>query len=260
VRPVQVLKIASSAASSGRPNIALMSEVHAIQVGSAFANGFSSDLRPLNQSPQIVLEVIASRMLGAVFATDLRADDLVMGGLHTDVARNVYTLGNFGTNNGVFVDAQRLVIFNDASNNTGTINFGSGAYIITDAAHPAGSHGYVQTAANGAGLANLDTAAQWAIINNVHGGLNSDTLTFTADNVQTFVNLGAVNRIQDGIGNALGLQAHMAVEFTVPAGNTFIFDHADSSFALTPADAMVELTGIHPIAAISATHEITFAT
>jgi hypothetical protein len=104
-----------------------------------------------------------------------------------------------------------------------------------------------------------------AIIQNTHGGTNSDTLTFKTDNVQTFINLGSldnvpasdVSAIAGGIGKALNTPAHTVVAFTFN-GNTFIFDHADSSFALTPADAMVELTGIHPIDAVNAAHEITF--
>ena len=116
------------------------------------------------------------------------------------------------------------------------------------------------------GLANLNTAAQWAIIQQARGGGNSDTLTFKTDNALTFVNLGsldnvpisATSAIAGGIGKSLNTSAHTVVEFTF-AGNTFIFDHADGSFALTPADAMVELTGIHPIAAVSGAH-ITFAT
>ena len=183
---------------------------------------------------------------------------------------DVFTLGNFGTDNGFFSNGneslfQQLEI---GSNNPDTINFGSGAYGITTNADNIGasSHNYVQTTANGAGLADLNTGAQWAIINNVHGGGNSDTLTFKADNVQTFANLGdlggsasAISGIAAGIGEALNTSAHTVVEFTFK-GNTFIFDHADNSFALTAADAMVEITGIHPIAAVSAAYEITFAT
>ena len=184
---------------------------------------------------------------------------------------DVFTLGNFGTDNGFFSNGNANGLFQQleiGSHNPDTINFGSGAYVITTNADNIGatSHNYVQTTANGAGLANLNTGAQWAIINNVHGGGNSDTLTFKADNVQTFANLGdlggsasAISGIAAGIGEALNTSAHTVVEFTFK-GNTFIFDHADSSFALTPADAMVELTGIHPIAAVSAAHEITFAT
>jgi hypothetical protein len=175
---------------------------------------------------------------------------------------DVYTLGNFGSDNGFFGNGkgqfQQLQIDNGAADNTDIINFGSGAYIITDAPHPGASHNYVQTAANGSGLANLDDdAAQWAIINNVHGGSNSDTLLFKTDNPQMFSNFGQVETIEDGISFALGLPAHTLVAFTFN-GNTFIFDHANDSFALTPADAMVELTGIHPIAAISAAHVLTF--
>ena len=191
----------------------------------------------------------------------------------TTAYTDVYTLGNFGTDNGFFGNGnvnglfQQLEIDNENADNTDTFNFGSGAYIIImNAAIPGASHNYVQTAANGAGLANLNTGAQWAKINNAHGGGNSDTLTFQTDNAQKFVNLGelggsasAISGISAGIGEALNTSAHTVVEFTF-AGNTFIFDHADGSFALTPADAMVELTGIHPIAAINAAHEITFAT
>ena len=161
--------------------------------------------------------------------------------------------------------SNKLEIDNEANDNTDTINFGSGAYIINDAARFwAASHNYVETAANGTGLANLNiAAAQWSIINNTHGGGNSDTLTFKTDNVQTLVNLGevSVGFGQAGVasGSVRRIAAHTAVEFTFN-GNTFIFDHADGSFALTAADAMVELTGIHPIAAVSAAHEITFAT
>jgi hypothetical protein len=187
------------------------------------------------------------------------------GGNYADV----YTLGNFGSDNGFFSTnnsglVQKLQI--SALNPGGTINFGSGAYIIDGAEHSDVSHNYVETAANGMGLANLNTGAQWAIINQVHGGGNSDTLTFKTDNTLTFVNLGsldntpisATSAIAGGIGKALNTSAHTVVEFTF-AGNTFIFDHADGSFALTAADAMVELTGIHPIAAINASHQITFA-
>jgi hypothetical protein len=118
----------------------------------------------------------------------------------------------------------------------------------------------VQTAANGAAVANLlQTGDQWAIINNMHGGSNSDTLTFKTDNVQMFVNLGEQVEIAEGIDNALlNTHAHTVIEFTI-SKVTYIVDHADDSFALTAADAMVELTGIHPIAAISAAHEITFS-
>ena len=122
---------------------------------------------------------------------------------------DVYTLGNFGTDNGFFGSNnlgafQKLVIDNDAADSTATINFGSGAYLIGLTPHPVGSYSYVQTAANGAGLANLNTgAAQWAIINNAHGGGDSDTLTFKTDNVQTFVNSGDVSSLQAGIGSAL---------------------------------------------------------
>src|SRR5262249_7524356 len=106
----------------------------------------------------------------------------------------------------------------------------------------------------------LQTGEQWAIINHMHGGANSDTLTFKTDTVQTFLNLGEQVGIAQGIDNALlNSHAHTVIEFTI-SKVTYIVDHADESFALTAADAMVEFTGIHPIAAVSAAHEITFAT
>ena len=184
------------------------------------------------------------------------ANDIVVNRLSTNNA-DVFTLGNFGTNLGAPTTEQHLTIDNGNPANTGTINFGSGAYLITDAPHPAGTHSYVQTAANGAGLANLSTASQWAIIDNLHGAPNSDTLKFATDNVQTFVNSGAAPSIAMGIANALTTAAHTASEFEV-GGNTFIFDHADTSALLTAADAMVQLVGIHPIAAVSAGNAITF--
>jgi len=170
---------------------------------------------------------------------------------------DVYTLGNFGTNVGVSTAEQQLQIQNGNPANTDTINFGSGAYVITDAPHPNGTHSYVQTAANGTGLANVGTASQWAIIVKLHGAPNSDTLTFATDNVKTFVNSGAAPSIAMGIANALTTAAHTASEFEFN-GNTFIFDHADNSASLTAADAMVQLVGMHPIAAVSAANAITF--
>jgi hypothetical protein len=82
------------------------------------------------------------------------------GGSYADV----YTLGNYGTDNGFFgtqnIDlVQMLEISGGAGNDT--INFGSGAYIIEDAFPSAASRNYIQTAANGAGLANLNIGAQW---------------------------------------------------------------------------------------------------
>lgn len=184
------------------------------------------------------------------------ANNIDVNRLNTNNA-DVYTLGNFGTNLGTPATEQQLTIENTNPANTDTIKFGSGAYLITDELHPAGTHSYVQTAANGAGLANLSTASQWAMIVNLHGAPNSDSLTFAKDNVQTFVNSGAAPSIAMGIANALTTAAHTASEFEV-GGNTFIFDHADNSASLTAADAMVQLVGIHPIAAVSAANAITF--
>ena len=89
-------------------------------------------------------------------------NNIAVNRLNTNNA-DVYTLGNFGTNLGTPATEQQLTIENTNPANTATIKFGSGAYIIADELHPAGTHSYVQTAANGAGLANLSTASQWAI-------------------------------------------------------------------------------------------------
>jgi hypothetical protein len=203
--------------------------------------------------------IINSKVAAAVnfdFSGLNGANDIAVNRLVTNNA-DVYTLGNFGTNVGVTSTEQQLEIQNDNPANTGTIKFGSGAYLITDAPHPSGTHSYIQTSANGAGLANVGTASQWAIIVNLHGGPNSDTLTFTGDSVQTFVNSGPVASIASGIAGALTTSAHTVSEFEFN-GNTFIFDHADGSALLTAADAMVQLVGIHPIAAVSAAHAVTF--
>ena len=183
-------------------------------------------------------------------------NNIAVNRLNTNNA-DVYTLGNFGTNVGSPTTEQQLTIQNGNPANTATINFGSGAYIISDELHPAGTHSYVQTAANGAGLANQSTASQWAIIVNMHGAANSDILTFATDTVQTFVNSGAVASIAAGIATGLTSAAHTATAFFF-GGNTFIFDHADNSASLTASDAMVQLVGIHPIAAVSAANAISF--
>ena len=184
------------------------------------------------------------------------ANNIDVNRLNTNNA-DVYTLGNFGTNLGTPATEQQLTIENTNPANTDTIKFGSGAYLITDELHPAGTHSYVQTAANGAGLANLSTASQWAMIVNLHGAPNSDSLTFATDNVQTFVNSGAAPSIAMGIANALTTAAHTASNSS--SGEIrIIFDHADNSASLTAADAMVQLVGIHPIAAVSAANAITF--
>ncbi|MGA7533557.1 MAG: hypothetical protein WBW27_16915, partial [Pseudolabrys sp.] len=76
------------------------------------------------------------------------ANDIAVNRLVTNNA-DVYTLGNFGTNVGVTSTEQQLEIQNDNPANTGTVKFGSGAYLITDAPHPSGTHSYIQTSANG---------------------------------------------------------------------------------------------------------------
>ena len=80
---------------------------------------------------------------------------------------DVYTLGNFGSNNGVGGDLQELTIFNTNPANNATINFGSGAYLIDVPAHTGGNYTFNDTAPNGAGLTGLtfaSTSGQWAIL------------------------------------------------------------------------------------------------
>ena len=82
----------------------------------------------------------------------------------------------------------------------------------------------MNTAANGADLANLNTASQWALI----------------------INSGAAPSIAIGIANGLATAAHTVWEFE-NGGTTFYFDHADNSANITAADALIAVIGIHPI-------------
>ena len=173
---------------------------------------------------------------------------------------DVFTLSNFGTDLGNDNGAsQTFTVTDDLPNYIDTINFGSGAYLINDTDHPDVSHSYVQTAANGIAIGNFQFQQQWAAFGTVHGGQNSDTLTFKTDNVETFVNLGVQTSFAVGLANALSsTQAHTAVAFKTSNDGTWIFDHADNSSVLTAADSMIQLVGTYSIAGVSATHEITF--
>ena len=168
--------------------------------------------------------------------------------IHVDrgsgVNNDVFSLGNFGSNNLVGGDFQELIITNGNANNTDTINFGSGAYQIFDAPH-AGTinpHTYVNTAPNGAGLASgLPGAEQWA---DIHNAASGDFLTFKGDTVQNTFNFGAVGSIAAGIADGLSEAPHSASTFHF-AGDTFVFDHVGTSTVnIAPSDAMVELVGI----------------
>jgi hypothetical protein len=169
---------------------------------------------------------------------------------------DVYTLGNFGTNNGAPTTEQQLTITNGNAANVATINFGSGAYMITDpGAH--GVYNYVNTAANGAGLASgLPTLQQWGIIN---GDLNGDTLLFKGDSVQNIVNIAAaVGSVAAGIMDGLARAQHTVTAFNF-GGNTYFFDHAGTStINVSPTDALVEVTGIHTTNSLAAGGLITF--
>jgi hypothetical protein len=158
------------------------------------------------------------------------------------VNADVYTLGNFGTDINTAGKFQMLTISDAAATNVDTINFGSGAYEITDAPH-AITHNYVNTAANGGGLANLNTASQWALIINTAPG---DTVLFKGDGVQTLINSGAAPSIAIGIADGLATVAHTVFEFET-GGNTYYFDHADNSATINTADTLIAVTGIHPI-------------
>ena len=138
------------------------------------------------------------------------------------VANDTYTLGNFGTDNASVTERQSLTIKDTQPGNVDTINFGSGAYAITDALHTA-NHGYVNTAPDGAGLiAGFPAAQQWAQISFANLG---DTLTFNGNTVQQIINGGPMASLQAGINAALANPQNSATAFQV-GGNTFIFDHA----------------------------------
>src|SRR5262249_54958391 len=127
------------------------------------------------------------------------------------VNADVYTLGNFGTDINTAGKFQMLTISDAAATNVDTIKFGSGAYQITYAPHMiTAHHSYVNTAPNGAGLANLNASSQWALIINTAPG---DTILFKGDSVQTLINSGAAPSIAIGIANGLATAAHTASEF-----------------------------------------------
>ena len=165
---------------------------------------------------------------------------------HATTNNDVYTLGNFGTDNTSPGQFQELTVqYNSVPRpNTITINFGSGAYQFFDnSGIPEPTHSFVNTAPNGAGLANVNTVQTWADLNNSFAG---DLVTFKGDNVQNMDNTATTfATVQAGIAFGLADAAHTAVTFHVTGFglDTFIFDHADASFALTAKDAMVNLVG-----------------
>jgi hypothetical protein len=168
------------------------------------------------------------------------------------VNNDVFTLGNFGTNNtqggGTNATQQQLSIFNTNVNNTDTIRFGSGAYDIFDAAHGAtiNPHHYVNTAPDGAGLiSGFPTTSQWAEIHNARAApVVGDTMQFLGDTVQNTFNIGAVGSVAAGIAAGLGNAQHSATVFNL-GGNTYIFDHAGTSaISVAAADSLVEFVGI----------------
>ena len=169
--------------------------------------------------------------------------------IHVDrgsgVNNDVFTLGNFGTNNLVAANSQELIITNGNANNTDTINFGSGAYQIFDAPHAGTNnpHAYVNTAPNGAGLASgLPGLEQWA---DIHNSASGDTLQFKGGAVQNTINFGVVGSIQAGINDGLAQAPDDATVFHF-AGNTFVFDHVGTSNVnISASDAMVELVGVN---------------
>ncbi len=168
---------------------------------------------------------------------------------------DVYTLGNFGTNNLVGADSQALTIEGAGGASTATINFGSGAYNISVPTHAGGAYSFVDTAPNGAGLANSNSVATWA---QIVGALTGDTLTFQPDQVQNVSSFGAVANLATGIADALQTAAHTASEFNF-GGNTYFFDHADASNAITAKDAMVEVAGVFNALTVDSNHVIHFA-
>jgi hypothetical protein len=162
---------------------------------------------------------------------------------------DIYTLGNFGTDNGYFTsnedNSQEFQVDNTNPGNVGTINFGSGAYEITiPSTH--GTWNYVQTAANGTGLisglsATPTMLAQWADFIHAHNG---DTLLFKTDSVQSLDDQGT-KTVTAGITASLATPAHTASFFRDGGGNTFVFDHADSNMTgITAADSLVEFENV----------------
>src|SRR5271165_4131967 len=131
---------------------------------------------------------------------------------------------------------------NPTPSNAVTINFGSGAYFIYDNSAVEPGHNYVNTAPNGANLANLNSTAIWAALANTNTG---DTLLFKGDSVQTIDNAGAVGSLAAGLNIALAQAAHTVTAFNFGAGtDTVFFDHVDNSTNITAKDAMVEVTGV----------------
>ena len=97
---------------------------------------------------------------------------------------------------------QQLTIEYDSTPqpNTVTINFGSGAYKIFDnSGNPEPHHAYVNTAPNGAGLANANTVATWAALSDTRA---ADTLLFKGDTAQNIDHLGNTGLLA-GIATAL---------------------------------------------------------
>ena len=145
------------------------------------------------------------------------------------------------------------MIFNTNTNNGGTINFGSGAYDITDALHAATNspHTYVNTAPNGAGLIagfTPGTLEPWAEITNAHAlAVGGDNLMFK-NAITNTVNLGMEASVGAGIAAAIAAnngQANTAGVFWVGA-NGFVFDHSVTSTGpnISPTDSLVEFVGI----------------
>jgi len=155
----------------------------------------------------------------------------------------------------VGADSQALTIEGAGGASTATINFGSGAYNISVPTHTGGAYSFVDTAPNGAGLANSNSVAAWAQIVGVVAG---DTLTFQPDQVQNISSFGAVANLATGIADALQTAAHTASEFNF-GGNTYFFDHADASNAITAKDAMVEVAGVFNALTVDSNHVIHFA-
>src|SRR5262249_9796760 len=143
----------------------------------------------------------------------------------TSTNADTYSLSNFGTNiaGGTLTTFQHLDV-SLAVLAQNTINFGSGAYVINDNGHT--RNAYVNTAANGAGLPNVNAfEEQWALITGVG---DNNTLNFAGDTgVQTITKQPGSN-FQTFFTNATATPIH-TVSWMFAGGNTFIFDHADSS-------------------------------
>ena len=178
---------------------------------------------------------------------------------------DVYTLGNFGTNNvlhrdpGPAISLTVLRLISTNADNTATYNFGSGAYDIIDmfnhGGHDLQQH-CRQTGRLWPPLTATDTVwALWAVINMIpaRGRPYAEALTFTAatgissvDTVPWLLLPPSWPVFRMALAT---LPAHHGGIFrghAGTAGNTFVFAHADASTARTRKRRLGRICGPPP--------------